>query len=196
MHLNRTDPVLNTQSFVLQKDCLMLCSYSVLGQYNHLYLGLIPAIFSRGTCKALQGQYSLPFGCGLAYCSLTCHLKRKMGAMEEGGEAAGGMERSMEALQCPARLLAPTTKRLYSIRRQASLFLSADPGNSSSICLREMGQISRTHCVVSSILNRDPPLQELYPVRTRLKVLLLSSYPPNQQVAKMTLVPREKKDPK
>lgn len=116
--------------------------------------------------------------------------------MEEGGEAAGQMDRSMEALQCPAWLLAPTTKRLYSIRRQAALFLSADPGNSSSICLREMGQISRTHCVVSSILNRDLALQELYPVRTRLKVLLLPSYPPSQHVAKVTLVPREKKDPK
>lgn len=115
--------------------------------------------------------------------------------MEEGGEAAGGVEEAWK----PCSVQTDTHhQEANSIIWQvaSSLFLSACPGNGSSICLTGMGPISRTHCVVSSILNRALTLQGLYPVRTHPRILLLPSNPPNQREGKMTLIPRGKKDPK
>lgn len=99
------------------------------------------------------------------------------------------MRASVEAVWCPARLPEPATKRPTPSSGRCPSVLSAVPGTYSSSCLTGVGHISRTHSVASSILS----VQELYTVGTYLRALALPSHRPSQHVAKVTLVPREKK---
>lgn len=101
----------------------------VLGQQNHLYLGLIAVmLFQRGMKTSLVTI--LP-ALGVGYDRLSSNLppNGKTGTIKEEGEAAGGMGANMEAMQCPARLPAPATKRptVFSIRLALETTVAAAP---------------------------------------------------------------------
>lgn len=125
----------------------------------------------------------------LTDCPLTCHPKWRTGDMEKGEEAGGGWEQVWKLCGVQPGCLNPPPKGLphHLAGVPLSFLLSLAP--TAAAASQGWGHISRTHSVASSILF----VQELYTVGTYLRALALPSHRPSQHVAKVTLVPREKK---